>query len=130
MPPLAGILRDLRIDDWKRAVASATGADALLAERLLGHIYVQTAFYLPERFNQEGSFGRSAFVLSVAAEIRPEKPAVWIALARAQAKAGRRGDARRTLQRALEKGGDAGAIKADPVLAPLMADGEMTPAPR
>lgn len=65
-------------------------------------------------------FERAVLTLSVAAEIRPESPYVWLSLARAHAMAGSEGLAVKSLRRAVENGlSDTQQLEDDPDLKSL-----------
>jgi predicted Zn-dependent protease len=91
-----------------------------MADRILANVFVQTSYYLPQRYIERKDFRRAILMLSVATEARPAEPSGWIAMARAQAMNGNPREARRALRQALDHGADAGRLRADPELAPLM----------
>jgi tetratricopeptide (TPR) repeat protein len=122
-PPMAAaIVDDLQIPYWrKKAAAEPRTAESAMADRILANVFVQTSYYLPQRYIERKDFRRAILMLSVATEARPAEPSGWIAMARAQVKNGNPREARRALQHALDNGADAGRLRADPELAPLMA---------
>lgn len=104
----------------KRAASAAERDERVSAQRSLAKLAVQTGFYLPRSLRQRGDHGRTALVLAVAAEARPEDPDVWYNLACARAQAGWKRDAVKALERAVEVGfQDAAWIESDAELAPL-----------
>jgi hypothetical protein len=91
--------------------------------RSLEQHFVQVAFYLPRRMRSEGEPGHAALVLSVAAEVHPERAQVWYDLACARAQAGAKKDALKALERAVAAGfTDAATLESDADLAPLHAE--------
>jgi predicted Zn-dependent protease len=128
-PPMAAaIADDLKIPYWrKKAAAEPRTPESAMADRILANVFVQTSYYLPQRYIERKDFRRAILMLGVATEARPTEPSGWIAMARAQVKNGNPREARRALERALENGADAGRLRADPELAPLMTGGGEKP---
>ena len=126
LPPAVTVAGDLRVDHWRReAAAGPSSPRAQMAERVLAKIFVQTAYYLPLRFAQSGEKERAVFVLTLATAVRPEEPSAWMGLARAQARAGRRGAAREAAMTAMERGATPAEVAADPEIAPLLQSDAM-----
>jgi Tfp pilus assembly protein PilF len=65
---------------------------------------VQTSFYLPRKFLDEGDTARAILMLSVAATIDPSDPRISYDLAAAHARAGEPASALRDLRRAVDQG--------------------------
>jgi predicted esterase len=109
-------LSELRISELRKSAAEATDREErLMARRLLESVFVQTSFYLPRALLERKEPRRAALTLQVAAEIKPEEPYVWYALARARALSGEKGDALNALRRAVEAGfRDAEALGSEP----------------
>ena len=104
-------VRELR----DRAEHAKDAEERLSAQRLLNTYEVQTSFYLPQMYSERKQYDKTAFVLSVAAEIDPDDPLIWYNRAAAYA---RKGDAKRALadlHQAVAKGykATAAALAAD-----------------
>jgi poly(3-hydroxybutyrate) depolymerase len=110
---LGKALGQLRIDSLKkRAADEADVEESLSAQRCLESVFVQTSFYVPRRLFERKDYERAILSLSIASRIKPESVYVWFSLARAQALAGRTGNAVKSLERAVEAGlTDADLIK-------------------
>ncbi|MFN2387070.1 MAG: alpha/beta hydrolase [Thermoanaerobaculia bacterium] len=95
LPMAAALVDDLKIAYWrKKAAAQPQTAESSMADRILANLFVQTSYYLPQRYIERKDFRRAILMLLVATDARPGEPSGWIALARAQAKkatAGKRG---------------------------------------
>lgn len=74
------------------------------ARRVLETIFVQTAMYIPQLFEEQREFARAAVSLEVAAAIHPDRPMVWVNLAGARAMSGSKKPAISALSRAIEAG--------------------------
>lgn len=94
----------LKIPELKKRLLTADPQDRLSAQRLLNTLWGQTASYLPSSFIERKQWDRAAFVLSIAAEIRPEEPAVWFSRAVVYARKGDRRKALADLRSAVDKG--------------------------
>jgi tetratricopeptide (TPR) repeat protein len=102
---LGKALGQLRIDSLKkRAADEADVEESLSAQRRLESVFVQTSFYVPRRLFEQEDYERAILSLSIASRIKPESAYVWFSLARAQALAGRAGNAVKSLERAVEAG--------------------------
>lgn len=120
---LAQALEDLRIQELKKEAESSDPAERLAARRLLNTLLGQTTSYLPRMFTEQGNHDRAAFVLSVAAEISPDSPEIWYAMAAAHARKGSKKKALESLRKAVEKGfSDAARLQAEPAFAGLRKD--------
>lgn len=110
----------LKIPELKKRLLSADREERLSAQRILNTLWGQTASYLPSSFAERKQWDRAAFVLSIAAEIRPEEPAVWFSRAVVHARKGDRKKALADLRSAVEKGwSDLARIEKHEAFAPL-----------
>jgi predicted esterase len=102
------IAAQLKIPQLKSRAESPDPEERLSAKRLLSTLSAQTSFYLPQMLIEKKDYDRAVFMLSVAAEIRPESPWPWVQIAAAQARKGKAGrkPALDALRKALEKGLD------------------------
>jgi tetratricopeptide (TPR) repeat protein len=101
---LSQALTDLRIHELKKQADSQNHAESMSARRLLNTVLVQTSYYLPQMFKEQGQHDRAIFVLSIAAEIVPDSAEVWYELAAANARKGSKKKAIENLRKAVEKG--------------------------
>ena len=120
---------DLRLAELKGRAAPAKGEtqgeteDALAARRVLSALYVQTGFYLPQQASEHKHYALAAFLVEIAAEIRPDDPGVWYTLASVHARAGLRKKAIEELQKSADLGwSDPGELERDADLESLRAD--------
>jgi regulator of sirC expression with transglutaminase-like and TPR domain len=91
----------------------------------LATIGVQTSYYLPQKYMNEKRYDKAVFVLSIAAEIAPERPHVWYNRAAAYARKGDRKRALADLHRAVETGWkDAADLEKNPDFEALRQDEE------
>jgi hypothetical protein len=82
------LIKDLKLEDLKRRAASVGDtAEALAAQRLLEHTFVQTIFYVPRDFIDTEP-KRALASLAVARATKPENPRVCYWEARTHASAG------------------------------------------
>jgi predicted esterase len=121
---LAQVVMALKVRELRDRAEHAKDADERLsAQRLLNTYEVQTSFYLPQMYSERKQYDKTAFVLSVAAEIDPDDPLIWYNRAAAYA---RKGDAKRALadlHEAVAKGfKDGAALAADDSFAALRQD--------
>lgn len=111
---VAQVVMALKVRELRDRAGHAKDADERLsAQRLLNTYEVQTSFYLPQMYSERKQYDKTAFVLSVAAEIDPDDPLIWYNRAAAYA---RQGDAKRALadlNQAVAKGFKDGAALAD-----------------
>ncbi|HSN88658.1 MAG TPA: hypothetical protein VL025_17985, partial [Thermoanaerobaculia bacterium] len=115
----------LKIPELKKRLLSADPEERLSAKRVLNTLWGQTASYLPSSFAERKQWDRAAFVLSIAAEIRPENPAVWFSRAVVYARNGDRKKALADLRRAVDAGWtDAVRIEEHEAFAPLRKEEE------
>lgn len=123
---LAQVVAALKIPELRvKAKSAADPEERLSAQRVLNTLGVQTSYYLPQAFNEHKEYDRAVFVLSIAAEIDPENPAVWYSRAAAYA---REGDSKRALAdllKSVDKGWkDLAALQREEAFAPLRKDPE------
>jgi predicted esterase len=93
---LAGRLR-------KQAAETQQTTDRIVARRLLGQFSVSASEQANEALFRK-DYGRAAAYLTVAAEIRPENPQIWLRLAAAQAQGGSKRPALDALKQAVAHG--------------------------
>ena len=115
----------LKIPELQKRLQSPDPQERLSAKRLLNTLWGQTASYLPRAFAERKQWDRAAFVLSIATEIRPENPGIWVSRAVVYA---RKGDSRKALadlRRAVDAGWtDAAVIEKHEAFAPLRTEEE------
>jgi len=101
------LIKDLKLEDLKRRAASVGDTtEALAAQRLLEHTFVQTIFYVPRDFIDTEP-ERALASLAVARATKPENPRVCYWEARTHASAGNTKEALDALECLV----DAGAIR-------------------
>lgn len=100
-PTAARIAAELKIADWKKRAASADLEESLSAQRILNTLAGQTGFYLPTLYIERQEWDAAILMLSVAAEIRPDNPGIWVSIAKTHARKGKAG--RKRALEALEK---------------------------
>ncbi|MCP3956314.1 MAG: hypothetical protein GY719_00525 [bacterium] len=116
------LLDDLRLEELKRR-AEAESYEGVVARRLLETLLTWTAFYMTRDLFAGGDYRSAAKVLTVASEIRPERPDIWYNLACAQARSGSRKKALTALEQALDAGfGDAEKLASDSDLESLRGE--------
>jgi hypothetical protein len=124
---VAKIAADLKIPELKKRAASSDLEESLSAQRILSTYWGQTSFYLPQSFLERKEYDRIVFMLSIATEIRPESPGLWVEIAAVHARKGKAGrkKALESLRIAVEKGlSDPAALEARPAFADLRQDEE------
>ncbi len=113
------LLVELRISDLHKRAAEP-GYGGTVARRLLETLFTQTYFYLTRDAIARGDSDASVKTLTVAGEVKPERPDVWYRLARALTRAGSRKPALEALEKALAAGfADRERLESDPDLEPL-----------
>lgn len=122
-------LQDLRtmIGDWRKKAESASpGTDRTVARRTLSSLRVMLSEEAAQyRFQKR--YGELAATLMLAAEIRPDNPQMFYALARAQSLAGQKREAVESLKKAVEKGfNNADELKTNPDLEAIRNDKAFT----
>ncbi|HYU33087.1 MAG TPA: hypothetical protein VEW48_13080 [Thermoanaerobaculia bacterium] len=93
-PTAARIANELKISDWQKRAQSTDVEESLAAKRVLNTLLAQTSFYLPQMLIQRKDYDNAILMLSVAAEIRPESPGLWVEIAAAWARKGKAGSKR------------------------------------
>ncbi|HEY4593585.1 MAG TPA: tetratricopeptide repeat protein, partial [Thermoanaerobaculia bacterium] len=123
---VARVVAALKIHELRARAKNAREADERLsAQRVLNTIGVQAGYYLPQSFNEKKQWDRSIFVLSIAAEISPERPAVWYNRAEAYAHKGDPKRALADLRQAIDTGWkDLDALRQNEAFTPLRQDPE------
>jgi tetratricopeptide (TPR) repeat protein len=121
---VAQVVAALKIHEWRKKAESSPDPDERLsARRVLNTVGVQTSYYLPEMFTERKQHDRAVFVLSIAAEIDPDSPAVFFSRAAAHARNGDRKKALADLRKAVEKGwNNAAAIEREEAFAGLRGE--------
>ena len=100
-PTAARIAAELEIAEWKKRTQSTDVEESLSAERVLSTLWGQTASYLPTSYIERKEWDNAILMLSVAAEIRPDNPNVWVSIASVHLRKGKAG--RKRALEALEK---------------------------
>jgi poly(3-hydroxybutyrate) depolymerase len=126
-PPVtvAQIVAELRVPQLKKREQSSDPEEKLSAQRILNTLMAQTSFYIPQMLLAKKEYDRTIFMLSVAAEIRPESPWPWVQIAAVQARKGKTGykKALEALKTAADKGlDDPAALTDEPAFADLRQD--------
>jgi len=119
------VAAQLKIPELRKRAESADAEEKLAAKRVLGTLLVQTSYYLPQIFIEKKEYDRAVFMLSLAAEIRPEEPKLWVQIAAAHAHKGKSGHkkALEALRKAVDKGlADPDALEGEPAFADLRQD--------
>jgi predicted esterase len=118
--PLSGndlktALSQLRIREYlKEADSGATLDERNSARRILNEIAIQTGFYLPRRYADQGKWDRVVFFLSIAAEVDPKDPSIFYWRAAAYARQHQTEKSIADLRKALAKGySDLAALEKD-----------------
>src|SRR5262245_63889752 len=117
----------LKIPELKKRAESADVEESLAAKRLLNMYLGQLTFYQPQALVAKKQYDRAIFMISVGAEILPEDPGPWVAIASLYARKGKAGHkkALEALRVAAEKGfADAQALESEPAFAELRQEPE------
>jgi hypothetical protein len=85
---------------------------------------VQATFYLPRDYVEKKQYDRALFLLTLAAEITPREPGLWLDIAAVHARRGKEGReaALAALRKAVSLGLDTPARLEDPSFASLRGD--------
>lgn len=102
-PPPAAAAKAMRIAALQRDAAGESYRGAA-ASRVIETLFVQTAFYLPQRYFESREFDKAAIVLAIATTLKPDRAHAQYDFARALARSGRKDAARAALERALRLG--------------------------
>lgn len=119
---VAQIAAALKIPELKKRVESTDPEESLSAKRILNTYLGQLSFYQPQTLVAKQKYDLAIFMVSVAAEIRPEDPGLWVQMARLSALKGKPGykKALEFLGVAVDKGlTDREALEKEPAFAPL-----------
>jgi predicted esterase len=122
---VAQIAAALKIPELKKRAESTDAEESLAARRILNTYLGQTAFYQPQSLVAKKQYDRAIFMLSLAAEIRPEDPGLWVEMATLYARKGKAGHkkALESLRTAVDRGlADAKALEGEPAFAELRKD--------
>lgn len=122
---VAQIVAQLRVPQLKKREQSSDPEEKLSAQRILNTLVAQTSFYIPQMLMAKKEYDRTIFMLSVAAEIRPESPWIWVQIASVQAQKGKAGHkkALEALRTAVDKGlDDPDALEKEPAFDELRQD--------
>ena len=113
---------DLRLSELQKR-AGSSDYEGVVARRLLETLLTQTSFYLTRDFFARRAYHQAATVLTIASEIRPERPNVWYNLACALAHTGSKKKALAALEQAVDAGyANAEQMASDPDLESLHRD--------
>jgi tetratricopeptide (TPR) repeat protein len=124
-PTAARIAAELKITEWKKRAASADVEESLSAQRVLNTLSGQTGFYLPTLYIERKEWDKAILMLSVAAEIHPDNPRIWVSIAKTNARKGKAGRKRalEALEKAVALGWtDRALIDGEPVFDELRQD--------
>jgi poly(3-hydroxybutyrate) depolymerase len=119
---VAQIAAALKIPELKKRAESADVEESLSAKRILNMFMGQLAFYQPQTLLPKKKYDLAIFMISVAAEIRPEDPGLWVEMAKVHALKGKSGHkkALESLRVAVDKGlADRKALEEEPAFAEL-----------
>jgi len=122
---VAQAVNELKISQLKARLESADPEEKLSAKRILNTILAQTSFYVPTMLIERKEYDRAVFMLSIAAQIRPESPGIWVEIAAAHARKGKAGrkKALEALRKAVDLGlSDPAALDGEPAFAELRDD--------
>jgi len=122
---VAQAVNELKIAQLKARLESADPEEKLSAKRILNTILAQTSFYVPTMLIERKEYDRAVFMLSIAAQIRPESPGIWVEIAAAHARKGKAGHkkALEALRKAVDLGlSDPAALEGEPAFAELRDD--------
>ncbi len=110
---------ELRISDLHKRAADPS-YEGVVARRLLETLFTQSYFYLTRDALSRDDLEAAVKSLTVASEVKPERPDVWLRLARILARSGSRKPAIEALEKAVAAGfDDVEGLESDPDLEPL-----------
>jgi hypothetical protein len=81
----------LKIPELKKRAESADVEESLSAKRVLNMFMGQLAFYQPQTLLPKKKYDLAIFMISLAAEIRPDDPDLWVEMAAVSALKGKPG---------------------------------------
>jgi predicted esterase len=115
---------ELKIPELRARAESPDPEERQAADRVLNTYLVQATFYLPRDYIAKKQYDRALFLLTLAAEITPRDPALWVQIASVHARRGQAGRERalESLRKAVSLGLAVPAVLEDPVFAGLQAD--------
>jgi hypothetical protein len=115
---------DLRIAELRERAAAADPEERRAADRVLNTYLVQATFYLPRDYVEKKQYDRALFLLTLATEITPREPELWLHIASVHARRGKEGrePALAALRKAVSLGLDTPARLEDPAFASLRTD--------
>lgn len=119
---VAQIAAALKIPELKKRAESADVEESLSAKRILNTYLGQLLFYQPQALLAKKQYDRTIFMLSLGAEIRPEDPGPWVAMATVYALKGKPGTKKaiESLRMAADRGfADPQALEREPAFAEL-----------
>jgi len=122
---VAQAVSELKIAQLKARLESPDPEEKLSAKRILNTILAQTSFYVPTMLIERKEYDRAVFMLSIAAQIRPESPGIWVEIAAAHARKGKAGHkkALEALRKAVDLGlSDPAALDDEPAFAEFHYD--------
>jgi hypothetical protein len=122
---VAQVAAALKIPELRKRAESADSEESLSAKRLLNMFMGQLAFYQPQTLLPKKKYDLAVFMISVAAEIQPDNPDLWVEMATIHALKGKPGHrkALECLRTAVDKGfSDRSYLETKPELAELRKD--------
>jgi pimeloyl-ACP methyl ester carboxylesterase len=122
---VAQVAAALKIPELKKRMESADPEESLSARRILNMYMGQLAFYQPQTLLPKKKYDLAVFMISIAAEIQPDSPDLWVEMATIHAQKGKPGHkkALECLRTAVGKGfSDRAYLEKTPELAELRKD--------
>jgi len=120
LPGLREVMFTMQLRTLLKKGAGQDREERLAAWRVLETVFVQTVFYMPRQFKEQGDWERAVLCLELATRIKPENPYPWYNLARVQAQSGQPSSAIESLKKALDSGFNRlDLLENDSELAPL-----------
>lgn len=119
---VAQVAAALKIPELKKRAESADVEESLAAKRILNTYLGQLTFYQPQALLAKKQYDRAIFMISIGAEIRPEDPGPWVAMATLYALKGKPGHkkALESLRAAVDRGfADPKTLEEEPAFAEL-----------
>ena len=119
---VAQVAAALKIPELKKRAGSADVEESLSAKRILNMFMGQLAFYQPQTLLPKKKYDLAVFMISIAAEIQPDNPDLWLEMATVHALKGKPGHrkALECLRTAVDKGlADRKALEEEPAFAEL-----------
>lgn len=119
---VAQVAAALKIPELKKRIESPDPEESLSAKRILNMFMGQLAFYQPQTLLPKKKYDLAIFMISVAAEIHPDNPDLWLEMATVHALKGKPGHrkALECLRTAADKGlADRKALEEEPAFAEL-----------